>query len=171
MVTVDRYDSLDGQVVLVTGATRGIGERIAARLVDEGATVYAGARDVEDVTAAAQRAVELDVTDDGAMQAAVDRIADEAGRLDVLVNNAGVAGPEAPLHENATTEVGHVGREPPRAGRAHEGRATAAAGATRRAGRQRLVGDGRARRGHERDVSPVPNLEGRAQRAHRVPPR
>lgn len=38
-------DSLDGQVALVTGANRGIGAEIASRLVDLGATVYAGARD------------------------------------------------------------------------------------------------------------------------------
>jgi hypothetical protein len=99
MDEIERYESMDGQVALVTGATRGIGERIAARLVDRGATVYAGARTTADVTAAGQVAVELDVTDDGTMRRAIDRIADEAGRLDVLVNNAGIAGPEPPLHE------------------------------------------------------------------------
>jgi NAD(P)-dependent dehydrogenase (short-subunit alcohol dehydrogenase family) len=98
-VKVDTYDSLDGQVVLVTGANRGIGERIAAKLADAGATVYAGARRPGEVTAADQRPVELDVTDDGEMRTAVDRIADETGRLDVLVNNAGVRGPTGPLHD------------------------------------------------------------------------
>ena len=51
MDSVTRYDSMDGQVALVTGATRGIGEEIAAKLAATGATVYAGARDPADVTA------------------------------------------------------------------------------------------------------------------------
>lgn len=84
------YDSLDGQVALVTGATRGIGAAIAADLADRGATVYAGARDPEDVTATDQRPVRLDVTADAEVAAAFDRVAEETGRLDVLVNNAGI---------------------------------------------------------------------------------
>lgn len=96
---IDRHDTLDGQVALVTGATRGIGREIASGLGSLGATVYAGARTPGDVETEGQRAVELDVTKDGTMRAAIDRIDEEAGRLDVLVNNAGVAGPEAPLHE------------------------------------------------------------------------
>lgn len=105
MVTVDRYDSMEGQVALVTGATRGIGERIATRLAEAGATVYAGARDVDDVTADDRRPIELDVTDDGTMERVIDRIEAQAGRLDVLVNNAGIGGPRAPLHENETVEI------------------------------------------------------------------
>lgn len=84
------YEDLDGQVALVTGATRGIGRRIADGLVDHGATVYAGARDPADVSEGDRRAVELDVTEDAEVRAAVDRIESETGRLDVLVNNAGV---------------------------------------------------------------------------------
>ena len=87
---VPLYDTLDGQVALVTGATRGIGEAIADGLVGHGATVYAGARDPADITASDRRAIELDVTDAAERRTAIDRIADEAGRLDVLVNNAGV---------------------------------------------------------------------------------
>lgn len=105
MVTVERYDSLDGQVALVTGATRGIGEQIAAQLIDHGATVYAGARDTDDVDAPDQHPVELDVTDDESMRAALDHVETEAGRLDVLVNNAGVGGPKAPLHEVPVADV------------------------------------------------------------------
>ena len=99
------YDSLDGQVALVTGATRGIGEAIAVGLVDLGATVYAGARNTDDVTAPAQRPVELDVTEQTEMRAAIDRTADEAGRLDVLVNNAGRCPPNVPLHEASADEI------------------------------------------------------------------
>ena len=82
------YDALDGQVALVTGANRGIGRRVAANLADLGATVYGGTRDPD--AAVAGEAVELDVTSEDAIRAAVDRVADERGRLDVLVNNAGV---------------------------------------------------------------------------------
>jgi len=102
---VDLHDSLDGQVALVTGATRGIGAEIARQLADLGATVYAGARDTADVTDDALRAVRLDVTEEGEIAAAVERIDDEAGRLDVLVNNAGVFPESGPLHETATEDL------------------------------------------------------------------
>ena len=51
MGTVPHDESMDGQVVLVTGATRGIGKQIAAQLTGFGATVYAGARNTVDITA------------------------------------------------------------------------------------------------------------------------
>jgi NAD(P)-dependent dehydrogenase (short-subunit alcohol dehydrogenase family) len=82
------YDALDGQVALVTGANRGIGRQVAANLLDLGATVYCGTRDPDaDVPG---EPVELDVTVEASIRAAVDRIADEQGRFDVLVNNAGI---------------------------------------------------------------------------------
>ena len=90
---------LDGQVALVTGASRGIGHDLVLALAGAGATVAAGARrsaEVEDlvteVEAAGGRgmAVELDVTKQASIDAAVRRITDEAGQIDVLVNNAGL---------------------------------------------------------------------------------
>jgi len=84
------YDHLDGQTVLVTGATRGIGKRIADGLVDLGATVYAGARDTTDINSRDRRAIKLDVTVGTQRQAAIERINREVGKLDILINNAGV---------------------------------------------------------------------------------
>jgi NAD(P)-dependent dehydrogenase (short-subunit alcohol dehydrogenase family) len=83
-------------IALVTGATRGIGHEIARRLAEAGATVLLGARDPERGRAAAARlagdvhAVALDVTDQRSIEAAVAAIDAEYGRLDALVNNAGV---------------------------------------------------------------------------------
>lgn len=98
-MSYELYDRLDGQVALVTGATRGIGAAIASRLSALGATLYAGARDVDDIDDGGLRPVELDVTEPAQIRAAVDRVRDEEGRLDVLVNNAGVDGSAEPLHE------------------------------------------------------------------------
>jgi NAD(P)-dependent dehydrogenase (short-subunit alcohol dehydrogenase family) len=104
-MNIDLYDSLDEQVALVTGANRGIGEEIATRLSELGATVYAGARDPDAVTAPDQRAVRLDVTDEGTIRAAIETIADERGRLDVLVNNAATYGPTGKLDSLNSEEL------------------------------------------------------------------
>lgn len=89
---VPLLDSLDGHVALVTGANRGIGKAIAQGLVDLGAHVYAGVRDPDAYKApAGHTPLRLDVTNDASVTAAVDRIAEDHGRIDVLVNNAGIA--------------------------------------------------------------------------------
>jgi NAD(P)-dependent dehydrogenase (short-subunit alcohol dehydrogenase family) len=81
---------------LVTGATRGIGREVARRLVEAGHTVYLGARDesagAEVATAVGATPIQLDATDAASIAAAVERIRQDAGVLDVLVNNAGIAG-------------------------------------------------------------------------------
>jgi NAD(P)-dependent dehydrogenase (short-subunit alcohol dehydrogenase family) len=85
------------RVALVTGANQGIGEHVAAQLVADGATVYVGSRDLDRGRVAAARmgggarVLQLDVTDAGSVAAAVETIEAEAGRLDLLVNNAGAA--------------------------------------------------------------------------------
>ncbi|MBA2550599.1 MAG: SDR family oxidoreductase [Nocardioidaceae bacterium] len=88
-----------GEVALVTGANKGIGREIARRLAAEGMTVYLGARDDQRGRIAAQelggdgvdvRFVQVDVTDQAQIEAAAKQVDGDFGRLDVLVNNAGI---------------------------------------------------------------------------------
>ena len=90
---------LAGRVALVTGASRGIGREIAARLAAQGAHVVAAARGdnaastADGIAASGGRAeaLALDVTAEGAADEAVRGIVGRHGRLDILVNNAGIA--------------------------------------------------------------------------------
>ncbi|WP_427891354.1 oxidoreductase [Kribbella sp. GL6] len=80
------------KVALVTGASSGIGEATARELVAAGYTVYAAARRVERMTSLTDegiRPIRMDVTDDVSLQEGIAKIIAEAGRIDVLVNNAG----------------------------------------------------------------------------------
>ncbi len=79
----------DGLVALVTGGASGIGQAAAAALGREGARVAVLDRDPADESEG-MLAVRADVTDDASVRAAVDAVVDRFGRLDVLVNNAGV---------------------------------------------------------------------------------
>jgi NADP-dependent 3-hydroxy acid dehydrogenase YdfG len=103
---------LDGTVSLVTGASSGIGEATALALAEQGAAVALAARRKDRLDALAARitdaggralVLEADVTDSTQAADAVGRTVEELGRLDVLVNNAGVMllGPatEAPFEE------------------------------------------------------------------------
>jgi NADP-dependent 3-hydroxy acid dehydrogenase YdfG len=103
---------LSGTVALVTGASSGIGEATAKRLAAEGAAVAVAARRfdrlehlVEEIDDAGGRAVaiEADVTDRAQAEALVERTVKELGRLDTVVNNAGVmllgAALDAPIEE------------------------------------------------------------------------
>ena len=80
--------ALDGRSVVVTGASSGIGEAVARRLITEGALVTIGSRS-EPVVAGATW-VPTDVADPSAADALIDAAVDANGGLDVLVNNAGV---------------------------------------------------------------------------------
>ncbi|MCF6469326.1 SDR family oxidoreductase [Nonomuraea sp. MG754425] len=87
-------------VALVTGANKGLGRETARRLSGLGWRVFLAARDrergagaVKELAGLDVELVELDVTSDASVAAAARDVAERAGRLDVLVNNAGVGGP------------------------------------------------------------------------------
>jgi meso-butanediol dehydrogenase / (S,S)-butanediol dehydrogenase / diacetyl reductase len=89
---------LDDKVALVTGASRGLGLGIAGALKDAGATVVGTSRDREAASRVAGQMgsvpVVMDVTDVASVRTGVDLAASEYGRLDVLVNNAGLNVPQ-----------------------------------------------------------------------------
>ncbi|MDW7693981.1 oxidoreductase [Flammeovirgaceae bacterium SG7u.111] len=82
------------KVVLITGASSGIGKDTAIQLIKEGHTVYGAARRVDkmnDLVELGGHALAMDVTDEAQMKAGVEKIVAEQGQIDVLVNNAGYA--------------------------------------------------------------------------------
>ena len=84
---------LDNRIAIVTGASRGIGYEIAHRFSQEGATVYAVARNVEPLHELCESAivpVPLDVTEQAQLKELLIRIRKEHGHIDVLVNNAAI---------------------------------------------------------------------------------
>jgi gluconate 5-dehydrogenase len=104
--------SLDGQVALVTGSSRGLGFAMAEALADHGALVVLNGRDpgslaarVEELRARGLRAeaAPFDVTDAAAATMGVQAVAERHGRLDILVNNAGIQH-RAPLTEWADAD-------------------------------------------------------------------
>jgi len=102
----------DKKIALITGANQGIGLQIAKELAAHNYTVLVGSRNLENGEKAATsigpdaRAVQIDVTDQASITAAAERIKNEFGRLDLLVNNAAIshAGkPGRPLAEMMTS--------------------------------------------------------------------
>jgi len=83
------------KVILVTGASSGLGLATANALSAQGHTVYGAARSIDKVKNASFSTIQLDVTDDASVKAAVDKILAAEGQIDVLINNAGngITGP------------------------------------------------------------------------------
>ena len=83
-------------ITFITGANKGLGYETARRLIELGQTVIIGARDAGRGQAAADRLgarfVPIDVTDDGSVQRAVADVEAHEGRIDTLINNAGIIG-------------------------------------------------------------------------------
>ena len=99
-------------ITLITGANKGLGYEAARRLLESGHTVYMGARDPDRGKTAADalggRFVQLDVTDDASVSAALAGVAAEAGGLDVLINNAGIAGGRIPPPDVTADDVRRI---------------------------------------------------------------
>lgn len=102
-MSLDRF-SLDGKVVLVTGASSGIGYQVAQGLAAAGAAVVAGARRIDRLESLVQQttstghhaiAIRLDVTDRDSVRAAFDEAEKAYGVVDVVINNAGVSDPKS----------------------------------------------------------------------------
>jgi NADP-dependent 3-hydroxy acid dehydrogenase YdfG len=96
-------DGIKDKVVVITGASSGLGEATARHLAREGAKLVLGARRLDRLQALAKAlslgdgaAVRMDVTDRAQVQALVDRAVRAHGRIDVMLNNAGLM-PRAPL--------------------------------------------------------------------------
>ena len=105
------FFDLTGQTAIVTGAATGIGEAIARRLaragaftvvadIDQGRAEQTG-REIASAEDGRGAAVAVDITDPESVRRAVDAVLGRTGRIDVLVNNAGIAGRAAPLWEQS----------------------------------------------------------------------
>jgi NAD(P)-dependent dehydrogenase (short-subunit alcohol dehydrogenase family) len=104
---------LKNKVAVVTGGALGIGRACCLRMAEEGATVVvADVKDTEgqaladEIVAAGGRAVyhHLDVTREANVSAVMQAVVNQTGRLDVLVNNAGISGASKPTHELTEAE-------------------------------------------------------------------
>ena len=107
-----RNNNIEGKVVVITGASSGLGESTARHLAELGATVVLGARRIDRIDALAREltangqpalAVQTDVTDRLQVQRLVDAAIARFGRIDVMINNAGLM-PHSPLERLKTDD-------------------------------------------------------------------
>ena len=104
--------ALDGKIAIVTGGTSGIGEGIAKAFVSEGAKVVIAGRREEGGRALEKRLgvrfVRADVANEADVKAMVDRTVEWFGRLDCLVNNAGIPSPMVSITEIDTATIDQI---------------------------------------------------------------
>jgi 3-oxoacyl-[acyl-carrier protein] reductase len=116
MTTISEAFDLTGRVAIVTGAGRGLGRAISARLAEAGATVVCA--DIDETTAGETAALlqsdgraaagaQLDVTRRADVEALVDRVVADHGRLDVMVNNAAII-VDTPVLETSEEDLDRV---------------------------------------------------------------
>lgn len=92
------------KVVVITGGSSGIGKAIGEYLQEKGCTVYGTSRNPENVKDSKIKLIALDVRDTVSIQKAIQEVILQAGRIDVVINNAGV-GITGPIEEIPTTEM------------------------------------------------------------------
>ncbi len=99
-------------ITFITGANKGLGFEVARRLLELGQTVVVGARDAGRGQLAADalgaRFVQIDVTDDASVSRAAADVGAHEGRVDVLINNAGIIGAHRPAEEVTGADAAEV---------------------------------------------------------------
>lgn len=104
---------LSGQTAVVTGAATGIGEAIARRLANAGATVAVADINLDGASETARSigsafSIQIDITRADSVRGAFDQVLSKRGKIDVLVNNAGIGGKAAPLWEQTDQDWQHI---------------------------------------------------------------
>ncbi|MFN2133432.1 MAG: SDR family NAD(P)-dependent oxidoreductase [Anaerolineae bacterium] len=109
---------LTDKIAVVTGARQGLGKTFARSLAAAGATVYLMSRnearlaeasqEIEGLTGVHCPTFVIDITDEGSVERAADFVKTEAGRLDILVNNAAVGRGSTPLEDTDLSEWNHT---------------------------------------------------------------
>jgi 2-dehydro-3-deoxy-L-rhamnonate dehydrogenase (NAD+) len=105
---------LTGQTAIVTGAAAGIGEAIASRLARAGAIVAVadlnleGAQKIACFLGGSSFPIECDVADRNSVESAVQTVLARTGKIEILVNNAGIAGRAAPLWEQSDSDWSQI---------------------------------------------------------------
>jgi 2-dehydro-3-deoxy-L-rhamnonate dehydrogenase (NAD+) len=105
---------LTGQTAIVTGGATGIGEAIAKRLAEAGATVAVADIDKEGAERTAATlpnnsfGIAVDFTSSSSVNAAIEEVLKKTGRIHIVVNNAGIAGKSGPIHEHTDEDFARV---------------------------------------------------------------